>query len=83
MTRAIEGFAPAGEVIFKVVNEAQQISQSFGVSLRYYKPHLEVHYQDEHEQDIDEKFLTDEQKILKTPSEGAYVLRPEWEGGFS
>jgi len=80
---SIQGFSPEGQVIFKYENQAQQVSQSFGVGLRYYKPHLEVQYTDESYEDIDEKFLDPIQKISKTKGEGAYVLRPEWENGFN
>lgn len=79
----VQGFSPAGEVLFKYENQAQELSQTFGLSIKYYKPHVEQSFKDENDQDVDEKFLTPEQKILKTPSEGAYVFRPEWENGFT
>lgn len=79
---SIQGFSPEGEVLFDYENKKQDIAQTFGFSLKYYKPHLQAHYKDDNDEDVDEKFLTDIQKVKKTWSEGAYAFRPEWENGL-
>jgi len=37
----------------------------------------------ETDEDVDEKLLTEIQKVKKVSSEGAYTLRPEWENGMN
>lgn len=39
---AIEGFSASGAVVFRYTNDAQGLSQSFGVSLKQYKAHQRV-----------------------------------------
>ena len=77
----IKGFSPEGEVLFDYENVAQQVSQTFGVNLNYYKPHVEQPVKDEAGEDVDEKKLTPHQKLMKSGSEGAYVFKPEFEEG--
>ena len=45
-------------MLFDYENVAQQISQTFGVNLNYYKPHVEQPVKDETGEDVDEKKLT-------------------------
>lgn len=72
---SIEGFSATGQVVFKYENPAQGLSQSFGVSLKYYKAHqreLEV---------LDEFFATpdsDEFRLDHETSEGLYTFFPDW-----
>jgi len=58
---SIKGFSESGEVIFDYENVAQRISQTFGVSINYYKSHVEQHYKYANlaDKDIEEKYLTD------------------------
>lgn len=43
---------------------------------------MESVYKDDHDEDVEDKFLTETEKIKKMASEGAYTLRPEWENGL-
>ena len=44
---SISGYTQEGEVLFKYINKAQAISQTFGLSLKYYKSHIQQEAQDE------------------------------------
>ena len=66
-------------MIFKYLNKAQNFSQSFAVSLKYYKPHVEKHWHNADGSDVKKDKLGLQQKLQTDASEGAYVLRPEFE----
>lgn len=78
---SVQGFNEEGEVLFKYSNKDQNLTQTFGVSLKYYKPHIEKKFQNKDGGEIDPKSLTVMQNMSRTASEGAYVLRPEFEEG--
>jgi chaperone required for assembly of F1-ATPase len=69
-------------VIFGYINKAQNISQTFGVNLKYYKPHNQLSFENkETHLGVDAKEVKDPgMKMKMINSEGAYTLRVEWEG---
>ena len=77
----IEGYNARGEVMFRYKNKAQNISQSFALSLKYYKPHLEKHFFAIDGSDAGAKITDEDMKMQMWASEGAYTLMPEFEDG--
>lgn len=75
----MSGFTEFNEVLFKYSNLQQNLTQNFGFSLNYYKPHVEIKYHKLNGEDVEEKNLSTVQKLLKSYSEGAYLFKPEWE----
>ena len=69
-------------MIFGYINKAQNISQTFGVNLKYYKPHNQLSFKNKETGiDVDSKEVKDtSMKMKMINSEGAYTLRVEWEG---
>lgn len=49
------------------------------MGLFYYKSHLQNERKKPNGEPVDEKFLTQMEKLQKTGGDGAYVFRPEWE----
>ena len=76
---SVTGFSNDNEILFKYENKEQQISQQFGIGLFYYKSHLQQDKKKANGEPIDDKFLTQLEKLEKTNAEGAYVFKPEWE----
>lgn len=73
----IQGFSRNGDVIFQYMNDAEQIYQSFGVSVKKYQGH------DQNSQytDLNRKWASDKsaaEKMDGFQSEGPYIFRPDW-----
>lgn len=75
-----------GEVLFRYINTVQGINQTFGLSIKSYKPHLQSNFVDKEGNDNpkifdDDKAMTpqdsDYHHYMRLASEGAYTLRPE------
>ena len=79
----IEGYNAKGEVMFRYKNKAQNISQSFALSLKYYKPHLEKHFAAADGSDLKDKLTDENLKVMTQVSEGAYTFKPEFEDGHN
>lgn len=87
-TLEIKGFTAKDEVLFSYENPEQNLSQTFGFSLKYYKPHMQViQYLDgdpqkEKDMDADWSELNKDRAIRRLKngmSEGAYNLMSEYE----
>ena len=72
--------------MFRYINEAQNINQTFGMSLRSYKPHLQCNFVSKEGVDnpkiFEDKNAMTEQDFafhdyMRLASEGAYTFRPE------
>jgi hypothetical protein len=75
----ISGFSDGGEVLFKYINQAQNIEQTFGVSLKKYHGHVKK------QRELNRKFLqkmTEEENADKSLADGPYVFKPEWRDPF-
>jgi hypothetical protein len=71
----VTGFNEGGEVLFKLLNPAQDIDQTFGISLKWYQGHSTK------ERELNKiwfKNITEEELADQVPSEGPYIFRPEW-----
>jgi hypothetical protein len=71
----ITGFAEGGEVLFKYLNPAQEIDQTFGISLKKYQGHVS------HERELNKLYFkkkTEEELADEKSGDGAYIFRPEW-----
>ena len=73
----IMGFSSPHEAIFQYKNG--NVSQTFGVHLGYYKPHIIKEFRYANGKEFTGK-LTDNQETRHELSEGPYVLKPEYEG---
>lgn len=73
------GFSENNEVLFRYQNKDQNINQTFGVGLFFYKAHIHQEKKMPNGEPVDDKFLTELQKLQKVTAEGAYTFLPEWE----
>lgn len=65
------GMGPSGDVLFKYENQKQNISQTFGVNLKYYAGHMKEDIK------IDEKkrMKTHEEDLQTSDTEGVYSFK--------
>lgn len=71
----ISGFSENGEVLFKYQNPAQDIDQTFGVSLKYYHGHVRK------DRDLNRMLhlkKTEEERADLKEGDGPYIFKPEW-----
>jgi hypothetical protein len=79
-TLEIAGFTEGGEVLFKYQNPAQDLDQTFGISLKKYQGHIQ-HGRELNRQYFNKK--TEEEIADDTSGDGAYIFRPEWRNPFA
>jgi len=78
---SVKGFSESGEILFEYANPNQNLTQTFGFNLNYYKPHQQLNIRNKTtDEDIDIKALSQRNQLSKHQGEGAYTFNPEWEG---
>jgi len=66
------GIGPANDVLFQYLNPSQNIDQTFGVNLKYYRGFKKQEFPNKADSD-----LTDEENMLHGMPEGVYTFKSQ------